>query len=83
MDQTAGRQSRVDPSPRSLEQFPAAEIVDGQMDTLEIVPPDPGRDIGRRLPGRRHDVPKRRQAVVVVQRAPILVASVVESVAVF
>jgi hypothetical protein len=54
---------------RSFEQVSAAEILDGHVDALEIVPPDRGRNVGAGLPDRRRDAPERRQAVVVVQGA--------------
>ena len=58
----------------SGEEIGAAQIVDGQQRTLEVVPPDQRRDVAGSLPDVSREQPQRRQAIVVVERAAILVA---------
>ena len=46
--------------------------LDREMDALESVPPDHGRDIGARLQDRRHNGHKSREPDVVVPGAPVI-----------
>ena len=56
----------------AAEQLAAAEILDREKGTLQIVPPDPRRNVVRRLPYRRRDLSQHGEAVIVVKRAPVV-----------
>ena len=56
----------------SVKQRSAVEVIDGKHDSLEIVPPDYGRDIVHSLPYRRRNSPKHRQSIVRFQRASVV-----------
>ena len=47
------------PVPPLGKEIAASEIVDRQLDTFEVIPPNDRRDVARLLPHRPHKQPKR------------------------
>src|SRR5262245_44702887 len=43
---------------RSIEKLETAEIINSHHDALEVTEPDPGAQLDRGLPDRRHDLPE-------------------------
>jgi hypothetical protein len=64
-------------APSSDQKIAASEILNGQQDAFQVVPPDHRRDVVCSLPHGRRDLPERRQAVIIIQRGAIITAHAV------